>query len=75
MMAVQASRQEIVDVLRRTGFAEVADEALRLLPDQSASTTSRISLRHMGLPKISSSAGWVAAHDSPAWRGWWCLTT
>jgi hypothetical protein len=29
----QYSRQEIVATLRRAGFAEVADEALRDLPD------------------------------------------
>lgn len=32
-MAVQATRQEIVRVLRKTGFTEVADEALKRLPD------------------------------------------
>jgi hypothetical protein len=30
---LQYSRQEIVATLRRTGFAELADEALRVLPD------------------------------------------
>jgi hypothetical protein len=30
---MQCSRQEIVDVLRRTGFPKVADEVPRLLPD------------------------------------------
>ncbi len=28
-----ATRRDIIDVLRKTGFAEVADEAARLLPD------------------------------------------
>jgi len=28
------TRQQVADVLRRTGFPEVADDALRLLPDQ-----------------------------------------
>jgi hypothetical protein len=30
---MQLTRQHVVDVLRRTGFAEVADEASRVLPD------------------------------------------
>jgi antitoxin component HigA of HigAB toxin-antitoxin module len=30
---LQYSRQEIVATLRRAGFAEAADEALRVLPD------------------------------------------
>jgi hypothetical protein len=30
---VQYSRQEIVAILRRTGYTELADEAERVLPD------------------------------------------
>jgi hypothetical protein len=30
---VQYSRQDVVDMLRRTGFHEAADEAMRELPD------------------------------------------
>ena len=30
---MQYSRQEVVATLRRAGFAEAADEALRVLPD------------------------------------------
>lgn len=30
---VQMSRQEIVDTLRRAGFPDAADHALRILPD------------------------------------------
>jgi len=30
---MQSSRQHVVDMLHRTGFGAVADEALRLLPD------------------------------------------
>ena len=30
---MQVSRQHVVDILRRTGFAEVAEEVSRLLPD------------------------------------------
>jgi hypothetical protein len=30
---VEFSRQHVIDVLRRAGFAEAADEALRVLPD------------------------------------------
>jgi hypothetical protein len=30
---MQTARQHIVDVLRRAGYTEVADEAMRLLPD------------------------------------------
>jgi hypothetical protein len=30
---VQYSRQEIVGILRRTGYTELADEAARVLPD------------------------------------------
>jgi hypothetical protein len=30
---MQLTRQHVVDTLRRTGFPEVADEILRLLPD------------------------------------------
>jgi hypothetical protein len=30
---VQIPRQEVVDVLRRTGFADLADDAARILPD------------------------------------------
>jgi len=31
---MQYSRQEIVTILRRTGYPELADEAERVLPDQ-----------------------------------------
>jgi hypothetical protein len=30
---MQCKRQDLVDTLRRAGFAEVAEEALRILPD------------------------------------------
>jgi hypothetical protein len=30
---MQSARQEVVDMLRRTGFPELAEEALRVLPD------------------------------------------
>ena len=30
---MQTARQHIVDVLRKTGYTEVADEAMRQLPD------------------------------------------
>ena len=30
---MQFSRQEVVAILRRTGYTELADEALRVLPD------------------------------------------
>jgi hypothetical protein len=30
---VQYRRQEVVDMLRRTGLREAADEAMRVLPD------------------------------------------
>ena len=30
---MQYSKQEIVTILRRTGYTELADEALRVLPD------------------------------------------
>ena len=33
MVAMQVSKQELVDALRRTGFPEVADEFQRVLPD------------------------------------------
>jgi hypothetical protein len=33
VVAVEFSRQHIVDVLRRTGFPEAADAAMRVLPD------------------------------------------
>lgn len=33
MSAVQSSRQEIVNVLRRAGLHELAEEAMRALPD------------------------------------------
>jgi hypothetical protein len=32
-MAMQESRQGVVDLLRRLGFPELADEASRALPD------------------------------------------
>jgi hypothetical protein len=32
-MATQASRQEVVRVLRTSGFADVADEVIERLPD------------------------------------------
>jgi hypothetical protein len=32
-MATQFSRQNVVDILRKTGFNEAADEAERVLPD------------------------------------------
>jgi hypothetical protein len=31
--AMQSARQDVVDMLRRTGFPELAEEALRVLPD------------------------------------------
>jgi hypothetical protein len=33
VIAMQCSRQDVVDVLRRAGFSELADEASRVLPD------------------------------------------
>jgi hypothetical protein len=30
---MQCARQDVVDVLRRTGLPELAEEALRVLPD------------------------------------------
>ena len=33
MTAVQFGRQEVVDMLRRAGLREIADEAMRNLPD------------------------------------------
>ena len=33
VVAVQYSRQEVVDMLRKAGFHERADEAMRELPD------------------------------------------
>jgi hypothetical protein len=33
VIAMQVSRQHVVDILRRTGFSEAADEARRVLPD------------------------------------------
>lgn len=33
MGEMQYSRQEVVEILRRTGYRELADEALRVLPD------------------------------------------
>ena len=30
---MQTARQDVVDMLRRTGLPELADEALRVLPD------------------------------------------
>jgi len=30
---MQVTRQHVVDLLRRTGFPEAADEAMRVLPD------------------------------------------
>ena len=33
MVTVQFSRQEVVDMLRRTGLREAAGEAMRALPD------------------------------------------
>ena len=33
MIAMQYSRQDVIDVLRRSGFAQLADEASRMLPD------------------------------------------
>ena len=33
MVAMQVTRQHVVDLLRRTGFPEAADEAMRVLPD------------------------------------------
>ena len=33
MAKVRYSRQEIVTLMRRTGYAELADEAERVLPD------------------------------------------
>jgi hypothetical protein len=32
-MAMKYTRQHVVDVLRRAGFTEAAEEALRILPD------------------------------------------
>lgn len=33
MVAVKLTRQHVVDILRRTGLPELADEALHVLPD------------------------------------------
>jgi len=33
VIAMQYSRQQVVDMLRRCGYAQLADEASRVLPD------------------------------------------
>jgi hypothetical protein len=33
VVMMQLPRQDVVDILRKTGFAEAADEAMRVLPD------------------------------------------
>ena len=33
VVVMQLPRQEMVDILHRTGFSEAADEAMRVLPD------------------------------------------
>jgi hypothetical protein len=33
VVTVQFTRQRVVDVLRKAGFREAADEAMRVLPD------------------------------------------
>jgi hypothetical protein len=38
---MQVTRQHVLDVLRRTGFAEVAEEVSRVLPDPVTGTRRR----------------------------------
>jgi hypothetical protein len=33
MVAMQCTRQELADTLRQSGFAEIVDEVLQVLPD------------------------------------------
>jgi hypothetical protein len=42
VIAVQLTRQHVVDVLRRTGLPELAEEALRDLPDPVDSFRQRL---------------------------------
>jgi hypothetical protein len=48
---MQYSRQDVVSTLRRTGFAQVADEALRALPDPVDDSEIAAFLRPYGVTK------------------------
>jgi hypothetical protein len=48
---MQCKRQDVVDMLRRAGLAEVADEALRVLPDPVDLDHAAKMLQSLGITK------------------------
>jgi hypothetical protein len=49
----QYSRQYVIDILKRLGYGELADEALRELPDPVDVTRSRHGARSTAIPGIT----------------------
>jgi hypothetical protein len=64
VVAVQFPRQHVVDVLRKAGFREAADEAMRVCPTQLILITPRDGPRRTVLPRVNSSAGSAAARNA-----------
>ena len=48
---MQCARQDVVDVLRRTGLPELAEEALRVLPDPVDLDYAAVVLQSYGVTK------------------------
>ena len=61
---MQYTRQEVVRMLRKAGFREIAEEAIRDLPDRLISIMSRSGGDSTASPETFSPARWAAAHDA-----------
>ena len=63
VVAVQLTRQHVVDVLRTAGLPEMADEAVRDLPTRLTASRWRRGPCRTVSTWVSWSAGWAAARD------------
>ena len=57
MAEVQYSRQEVVAIMRRTGYTELADEAERVLPDPVDSDQLEAFARRHGVNRDDMTSG------------------
>jgi hypothetical protein len=64
MVTVQFSRQEMVNMLRRSGLREAASEAVRDLADPVDLDQAEARGHGTASPETISSAAWAAAHDA-----------
>ena len=66
MRAGQISREKVVEMLRNAGHRELADEAVRVLPDPVDLEYAAAWVNLTGLPETVSSAGLAVALDTEA---------